>query len=107
MSASWFAVWTRSRHEHVVREQIERKHFEAFLPHHHPVEQLEIARMIEWPLFPGYVRALRQNEAWRLMHRRRQYRGRRKAGTIPNTRSKAFDSLKAIAIRPLKRFAKA
>lgn len=28
----WYAVWTRSRHEQVVREQIERKHYDAFLP---------------------------------------------------------------------------
>ena len=53
--SSWFALWTRSRHEQVVREQIERKHIEAFLP--------TIARWsrwkdrkkkIDWPLFPGY-----------------------------------------------------
>jgi len=28
----WYAIWTRSRHEQVVREQLERKRFEAFLP---------------------------------------------------------------------------
>ena len=56
MSAeAWYAVWTRSRHEQIVREQIERKGFEAFLP--------TIARWSRWkdrkkkidgPLFPGY-----------------------------------------------------
>ena len=57
MSASpaWYAIWTRSRHEQVVREQLEKKGFEAFLP--------TIARWsrwkdrkkkIDWPLFPGY-----------------------------------------------------
>ena len=30
--AHWFAIWTRSRHEQVVREQLERKHIDAFLP---------------------------------------------------------------------------
>ena len=57
MSASpaWYAIWTRSRHEQIVREQLEKKGFEAFLP--------TIARWsrwkdrkkkIDWPLFPGY-----------------------------------------------------
>jgi transcriptional antiterminator NusG len=54
-SRAWYAIWTRSRHEQVVRDQLERKGFEAFLP--------TIARwsrwkdrkkQIDWPLFPGY-----------------------------------------------------
>ena len=28
----WYAIWTRSRHEQVVREQLERKQIDAFLP---------------------------------------------------------------------------
>ncbi|HEX2458563.1 MAG TPA: transcription termination/antitermination NusG family protein, partial [Vicinamibacterales bacterium] len=52
---AWFALWTRSRHEQVVRDQLERKHIETFLP--------TVARWsrwkdrkkkIDWPLFPGY-----------------------------------------------------
>ena len=52
---AWFAVWTRSRHEQVVRDHLERKQVEAFLP--------TVARWsrwkdrkkkINWPLFPGY-----------------------------------------------------
>jgi transcription antitermination factor NusG len=55
MDPQWFAVWTRSRHEQVVREQLEQKSIEAFLP--------TVARWsrwkdrkkkIDWPLFPGY-----------------------------------------------------
>jgi transcription antitermination factor NusG len=55
MSDAWYAVWTRSRHEQVVRQQLEQKGYEAFLP--------TVARWsrwkdrkkkIEWPLFPGY-----------------------------------------------------
>ena len=55
MSEAWYAVWTRSRHEQTVREQIERKGYDAFLP--------TVARWsrwkdrkkkIDWPLFPGY-----------------------------------------------------
>jgi transcription antitermination factor NusG len=55
-SARWFAVWTRSRHEQVVRAQLDEKQITAFLP--------TIARWRRWkdrkkkvdfPLFPGYV----------------------------------------------------
>ena len=51
----WFALWTRSRHEQTVREQLQHKSIDAFLP--------TIARWsrwkdrkkkIDWPLFPGY-----------------------------------------------------
>ncbi len=51
----WFALWTRSRHEQTVREQLQNKGIDAFLP--------TIARWsrwkdrkkkIDWPLFPGY-----------------------------------------------------
>jgi len=28
----WFAVWTRSRHEQVVRDQLAQRQIEAFLP---------------------------------------------------------------------------
>ena len=51
----WFAIWTRSRHEQVVREQLDRKGIEAFLPtvtrwSHWKDRKKEI----DWPLFPGY-----------------------------------------------------
>ena len=57
MSATpaWYAIWTRSRHEQVVRDQLEKKGYDAFLP--------TVARWsrwkdrkkkIDWPLFPGY-----------------------------------------------------
>ena len=54
--ARWFAVWTRSRHEQVVRTQLDEKGITAFLP--------TIVRWSRWkdrkkkvdfPLFPGYV----------------------------------------------------
>ena len=32
MNDAWYAIWTRSRHEQRVREQLERKGYEAFLP---------------------------------------------------------------------------
>ena len=52
---AWFAIWTRSRHEVRVREQLAEKGIDAFLP--------TVARWsrwkdrkkrIDWPLFPGY-----------------------------------------------------
>jgi transcription antitermination factor NusG len=55
MVDGWYALWTKSRHEQVVRTQLEQRAIEAFLP--------TVARWsrwkdrkkkIDWPLFPGY-----------------------------------------------------
>jgi transcriptional antiterminator NusG len=54
-AVQWFAVWTRSRHEQVVREQLERKQFEAFLPTITRWSRWkDRKKKIDWPLFPGY-----------------------------------------------------
>lgn len=51
----WFALWTRSRHEQVVREQLEQKHIEAFLPTVTRWSRWkDRKKKIDWPLFPGY-----------------------------------------------------
>jgi transcription antitermination factor NusG len=51
----WFALWTRSRHEQVVREQLEQKHIEAFLPTITRWSRWkDRKKRIDWPLFPGY-----------------------------------------------------
>ena len=51
----WFAVWTRSRHEQVVREQLDRKRVEAFLPTITRWSRWkDRKKKIDWPLFPGY-----------------------------------------------------
>ncbi len=54
-AAAWYAIWTRSRHEQVVREQLERKGLEAFLPTitrwSHWKDR---KKQVDWPLFPGY-----------------------------------------------------
>jgi transcriptional antiterminator NusG len=51
----WFAIWTRSRHEQVVREQLERRQIEAFLPTVTRWSRWKDRRKkIDWPLFPGY-----------------------------------------------------
>ena len=63
MSPSWFAIWTRSRHEHVVREQLERKHFDAFLPTITRWSRWkDRKKKIDWPLFPGYCFARFEQE---------------------------------------------
>ncbi|MDQ3070765.1 MAG: UpxY family transcription antiterminator [Acidobacteriota bacterium] len=52
---SWFAVWTRSRHEQVVREQLERKGIDTFLPTIMRWSRWkDRKKQIAWPLFPGY-----------------------------------------------------
>jgi transcription antitermination factor NusG len=65
-ATSWFAIWTRSRHEQTVREQLERKGFDAFLPTIMRWSRWkDRKKQIEWPLFPGYCFA-RLNPANRL-----------------------------------------
>jgi transcription antitermination factor NusG len=52
---AWFALWTRSRHEQVVREQLERKQVEVFLPTVTRWSRWkDRKKQIAWPLFPGY-----------------------------------------------------
>lgn len=51
----WFAVWTRSRAEKAVHEQLTRKGVEAFLPTVPRWSRWKDRRKrIDWPLFPGY-----------------------------------------------------
>jgi transcription antitermination factor NusG len=51
----WFALWTRSRHEKAVHEQLERKQIESFLPTLPRWSRWKDRRKkIDWPLFPGY-----------------------------------------------------
>ena len=51
----WFALWTRSRHEQVVREQLQQKAIEAFLPTVTRWSRWkDRKKKIDWPLFPGY-----------------------------------------------------
>jgi transcription antitermination factor NusG len=63
---AWYAVWTRSRHEQVVREQLERKGLEAFLPTITRWSRWkDRKKQVDWPLFPGYC-FVRFNGAERL-----------------------------------------
>ena len=53
--AQWFAIWTRSRHEQVVRDQLARKQIDAFLPTMPRWSRWkDRKKKIDWPLFPGY-----------------------------------------------------
>ena len=52
---SWFAIWTRSRHEQVVHDQIVRKNFDALLPTITRWSRWkDRKKKVDWPLFPGY-----------------------------------------------------
>src|SRR5712692_5009839 len=54
-SVQWFAVWTRSRHEQMVRDQLENKKITAFLPTIPRWSRwTDRKKKIDWPLFPGY-----------------------------------------------------
>ena len=55
MSPEWYAIWTRSRHEQVVKDQLARKGFESFLPTIPRWSRWkDRKKKIDWPLFPGY-----------------------------------------------------
>jgi transcription antitermination factor NusG len=51
----WFAVWTRSRHEQTVREELELRGIETFLPTITRWSRWkDRKKKVDWPLFPGY-----------------------------------------------------
>jgi transcription antitermination factor NusG len=52
---AWFAIWTRSRHEQTVRDQLVSKQIEAFLPLVARWSRWkDRKKKVDWPLFPGY-----------------------------------------------------
>ena len=52
----WYAIWTRSRHEKHVRDQLAQKHVDVFLPTITKWSRWkDRKKKIDWPLFPGYV----------------------------------------------------
>jgi transcription antitermination factor NusG len=57
MKPQWFAIWTRSRHEKLVRDQLEKKSdVDVFLPTIGKWSRWkDRKKKIDWPLFPGYV----------------------------------------------------
>ncbi|HEX2453259.1 MAG TPA: UpxY family transcription antiterminator [Vicinamibacterales bacterium] len=53
--AAWYAIWTRSRHERVVQEELDKQGLETFLPTIPRWSRWKDRRKkIDWPLFPGY-----------------------------------------------------
>lgn len=51
----WYALWTRSRHEKVVRDRLAEKDVEVFLPTIMRWSRWrDRKKEIDWPLFPGY-----------------------------------------------------
>lgn len=55
-SRSWFAVYTRSRAEKRVAEELRARRLESFLPLYQAVHQWKDRRaQVQLPLFPGYV----------------------------------------------------
>src|SRR3989337_1036719 len=54
-TTAWFAVWTRSRHEARVFDQLTERGVEAFLPTITRWSRWkDRKKRIDWPLFPGY-----------------------------------------------------
>ena len=54
--ARWYAVYTRSRHEKVVAEELVQREIESFLPFREVVSQWKDRRKsVQFPLFPGYL----------------------------------------------------
>ncbi len=54
-AAHWFAIWTRSRHERAVHDQIAEKGVDVFLPTVTRWSRWkDRKKKIDWPLFPGY-----------------------------------------------------
>jgi transcription termination/antitermination protein NusG len=52
----WYALYTRSRHEQVVKKQLDATGIENLLPVHEKVSQWkDRKKRIQRPLFPGYV----------------------------------------------------
>ena len=56
MTPSWYAIWTRSRHEKLVRDQLGTKaDVDVFLPTIGKWSRWkDRKKKIDWPLFPGY-----------------------------------------------------
>jgi transcription antitermination factor NusG len=62
--SAWYALWTRSRHERLVYQELATRHVEAFLPTVTRWSAWKDRRKkIDWPLFPGYCFARFEAEA--------------------------------------------
>jgi len=67
-SSAWFAVWTKSRHEAVVRAQLASRGVEAFLPTIPRWSRWKDRRKrVDWPLFQGYCFARLRPDEFRVV----------------------------------------
>jgi transcription antitermination factor NusG len=56
VSHAWYAVWTRSHYEYTVRDQLQAKGFDAFLPEMGQWSRgAGSQRVVRAPIFPGYL----------------------------------------------------
>ncbi|MGE0588544.1 MAG: UpxY family transcription antiterminator [Cyclobacteriaceae bacterium] len=56
MSKSWFVFYTKSRHEKKVKDLLEKRGFEVFLPTHKVLRQWsDRKKKVEVPLFNSYI----------------------------------------------------
>jgi transcription antitermination factor NusG len=55
MDKKWYAIWTKSRHERRVRDQLAQKGIVPFLPTVTRWSRWkDRKKQVDWPLFPGY-----------------------------------------------------
>lgn len=53
---SWFALWVRSKHEFVTRDELVQKGIHTFLPSLIKLQQWrDRKKKVEFPVFPGYL----------------------------------------------------
>jgi transcription termination/antitermination protein NusG len=56
MEHNWYALWVKSRHEFITRDELSRKGIETFLPSVTKIQQWrDRKKNVEFPLFPGYL----------------------------------------------------
>lgn len=56
MNNEWYAIYTKSRHEKVVAEELWQREIEVFLPLRNVVSRWKDRRKeVQFPLFPGYL----------------------------------------------------
>lgn len=56
MGSNWYALWVKSRHEFIARDDLMSKGVETFLPSVKRLQQWrDRKKNVEFPVFPGYL----------------------------------------------------
>ena len=56
MELNWYALWVKSRHEFIARDELQKKGIETFLPSAMRQRQWsDRKKNVEFPVFPGYL----------------------------------------------------